>query len=553
MTDSMAEKIRDILDWLINPLWLLHLRTSLRTLRFFLTFITCLALSVGTIIVGLLIISSGYNVSPDEIGQGLFVVFLFLEHTVIALFFPAFTCTSIIEEKEKKSFDLLINSDLKPSEISWGKFLSAFTHGFLFLASSLPLAMLCFLFGGVAPILIVLSYVLLLFIASLYIMLALWASAFYKTIVRAIIGAYIPIFIIAFMVTIAGGVFLEDYFHRSTMVKFFLGSWNLNHLFVIVMPLYVLTAFIVFSYLVTTNQLRPPHANCSTHLRLYCTIVLGILLFLGCTFFLYNYNPQIYLSSPGTRLMREEPYVFILMSCGFVTLLMYFAALGFGLESSVPGIHILGSMKKQRYGRWLSWLFYPGALSGAIYTSLLSLLFFSMAVATVYISTGGFNRKYFNYEREFETPLCFFFMPLVEWSFIFFISMFCAYLSLRFPSLGKLRTGIAIGVIVFLVGILPLYIPLALAIENQCKVALWDASYLSTFWCSVSSMVNLQRFFRDTRIDLRLFGILPIHYPFLGIYLISGILLLRSNIRMHQRALAEMYKKEEALAALQKK
>lgn len=59
------------MDSWINPIWLLELRTTLRSGRFFAAFAFSLFLCVAAIIFALLILASEYRITPDQIGKGI--------------------------------------------------------------------------------------------------------------------------------------------------------------------------------------------------------------------------------------------------------------------------------------------------------------------------------------------------------------------------------------------------------------------------------------------------------------------------------------------------
>src|SRR5205814_588342 len=71
---------------------------------------------------------------------------------------PAFSCTSIVEERLNRSLDLLLVTRLRPWEVFAGKLFAAFVYCATFLAGTLPVVALSFLFGGVEPSAIVAVY-----------------------------------------------------------------------------------------------------------------------------------------------------------------------------------------------------------------------------------------------------------------------------------------------------------------------------------------------------------------------------------------------------------
>ncbi|MGH9361303.1 MAG: ABC transporter permease, partial [Thermoanaerobaculia bacterium] len=66
------------------------------------------------------------------------------------LFVPAVTAGAIAEERERGTFELLLGSRLHPAGIFLGKLLSAVSFALFLLASTLPMAAVVLLLGGVA-------------------------------------------------------------------------------------------------------------------------------------------------------------------------------------------------------------------------------------------------------------------------------------------------------------------------------------------------------------------------------------------------------------------
>lgn len=94
-------------DRFINPIWLLETRTNLRHTRFFITFLIALILSIITIIIALLALTSNTYLVPDQIGKGLFIVFLFWKAVLSSFFSPLSVVQLLLEKKNGR---LLISS-----------------------------------------------------------------------------------------------------------------------------------------------------------------------------------------------------------------------------------------------------------------------------------------------------------------------------------------------------------------------------------------------------------------------------------------------------------
>jgi ABC-type Na+ efflux pump permease subunit len=104
----------------------------------------------------------GENYLPPSAGahfaEEFFTNFLIVQFGMVFLLTPAYTATAIAEEKERRTLDFLLATDLRGREIVLGKGLSRLAHLSLFILAGLPvLAFLQFL-GGIDPNLVLVSF-----------------------------------------------------------------------------------------------------------------------------------------------------------------------------------------------------------------------------------------------------------------------------------------------------------------------------------------------------------------------------------------------------------
>ena len=64
---------------------------------------------------------------------------------------PSFAAGAITGEKERKTYEMLLASPLRPGAIVLGKLIASLTHLAVLIFSSLPIVMLCLPLGGVSP------------------------------------------------------------------------------------------------------------------------------------------------------------------------------------------------------------------------------------------------------------------------------------------------------------------------------------------------------------------------------------------------------------------
>ena len=117
------------------------------------------------------------------------VVFL----TMAALVAPAFTAVSVTTEKERRTFDMLYDSLLSPSEIVAGKFVGGAGFTMLLILASLPAMFACYLLGGVSPADVALVYLVVFLAAWLFGLLGLWCSLKFRTSYTALVMCYVLI------------------------------------------------------------------------------------------------------------------------------------------------------------------------------------------------------------------------------------------------------------------------------------------------------------------------------------------------------------------------
>jgi ABC-type transport system involved in multi-copper enzyme maturation permease subunit len=110
--------------------------------------------------------TSGFGTSAAmasaAIGQGLFAALLLLMTLQVAFLAPSSTAGAISLEREKQTLDLLIATPISSLAIILGKLLSTLVYLFLLIAASIPLMAVVFVYGGVAPEVVISGYAVLL-------------------------------------------------------------------------------------------------------------------------------------------------------------------------------------------------------------------------------------------------------------------------------------------------------------------------------------------------------------------------------------------------------
>jgi ABC-type transport system involved in multi-copper enzyme maturation permease subunit len=115
-----------------------------------------------------------------DFGSGFFLMFLGVQFGAVFLLTPAFTATAIAEEKERRTLEYLLATDLHNREIVLGKLASRLLAMLLLLLGGLPVLSLVQFLGGVDPNLVLAGFaataISMLSLGSLGILNSVWAD-----------------------------------------------------------------------------------------------------------------------------------------------------------------------------------------------------------------------------------------------------------------------------------------------------------------------------------------------------------------------------------------
>lgn len=186
-----------------NPIFVKEMRIGFREKKVF------YGLSAWVIVIALLAsltassaLSSGGSVSDlPEAGRVLFE-FLFWAQLVLLVFFaPSLTTSSVSGERERKSFDMLVTTQLSPAELIFGKFGFAIAFILLALLSTIPFEAIVFILGGVSLKSFLLAKISLASLAALTCLLGLTLSARETRSAYATGSTYLALMLLSMFVT----------------------------------------------------------------------------------------------------------------------------------------------------------------------------------------------------------------------------------------------------------------------------------------------------------------------------------------------------------------
>jgi ABC-2 type transport system permease protein len=191
---------------LLNPIIIKEMRGQMRGSRAF-WILTGYLLGLGALVYFLyrIVISSvngrfGPGGLPQSayIGQILFISLAFLELIFIALLTPALTAGTISGEVERRTFDMLMATPLRPASVLWGKLVASLGYIQLLILAAIPLFSIVFLFGGMVLRDAIQAVGLMVLVAITYGTMGLFFSALTRRTGRAVALTYLVAFIFIF-------------------------------------------------------------------------------------------------------------------------------------------------------------------------------------------------------------------------------------------------------------------------------------------------------------------------------------------------------------------
>jgi len=119
---------------------------------------------------------------------------LFLgQYFLISLMTPSFAAGAITGEKERKSFEMLMASPVRPGAIVLGKLAASMVPLLQLMIGALPIVMLCLPLGGVHPSEVGAAYLAMICSIGLFAMLSLWCSSYFVRTSASLVVSYLMI------------------------------------------------------------------------------------------------------------------------------------------------------------------------------------------------------------------------------------------------------------------------------------------------------------------------------------------------------------------------
>ncbi len=174
-----------------NPVLQRELLVNLRMTRAFVLLFLYVAL-LGAVV---------YVAWPTEqkidIGSGqardLVNLFFLGQYILMSLMAPSFAAGTITGEKERKTYEMLLASPMRPGAIVMGKLLASLCHLAVLVFASLPIVMLCLPLGGVSPYEVLGTYISMAASVAAFGMICVSASSYFTRTVASLVVSYLII------------------------------------------------------------------------------------------------------------------------------------------------------------------------------------------------------------------------------------------------------------------------------------------------------------------------------------------------------------------------
>ena len=182
--------------------------------------------------------------NPESTRQ-LVNLFFLGQYILASLMAPSFAAGAVTGEKERKTYEMLLASPLRPEAIVMGKLVAALTHLAILIFASLPIVMLCLPLGGVSIYEVLAAYLALISSVVTFGMVSVAAGSFFKRTSASLVVSYLVMLPMA----ILGVVFWQS-LENFGETRF--------HLSVTVIPGIAAAITIVLFYLTSARMLYPP-------------------------------------------------------------------------------------------------------------------------------------------------------------------------------------------------------------------------------------------------------------------------------------------------------
>jgi ABC-type transport system involved in multi-copper enzyme maturation permease subunit len=212
-----------------NPVLARELLVNLRSPRAFMLQLMYIAFLSAVVYYAWPQAEGGVHRAEPEAARRLFDLFFLGQFFLVALMAPTFAAGSITGEKERKTYEMLLASPLRPTTILIGKLLSSLSYLVILILSSLPLMILCFLLGGILLSEIARAYLVLILAAGTFGLLSVACSSFFRRTSSALVVSYLvilPLAVVCVVLTWTDNYVARDFVSIAVLPPWCLATWT---------------------------------------------------------------------------------------------------------------------------------------------------------------------------------------------------------------------------------------------------------------------------------------------------------------------------------------
>jgi ABC-type transport system involved in multi-copper enzyme maturation permease subunit len=182
-----------------NPVLQRELLVNLRTARAFVLLFGYNAL-LGLVVMLAWPQEEQLDLSRDpETAKFLVNLFFLGQYVLASMMAPSFAAAAITGEKERKTYESLLASPLRPGAIVLGKLLASLAHLGVLIFCSLPIVMLCIPLGGVSIYEVLAQYLGLVLSVVVFGMISVACSSFFQRTASSLVVSYLLILPLAML------------------------------------------------------------------------------------------------------------------------------------------------------------------------------------------------------------------------------------------------------------------------------------------------------------------------------------------------------------------
>lgn len=130
-------------------------------------------------------------------------MFFLGQYLLVSMMAPSFAAGTVTGEKERKTYEMLLASPLRPGAIVLGKMVASLTHLAVLMFSSLPIVMLCIPLGGVSLYEVLAAYLGMIVSVVLFGAISVACSSYFKRTSASLVVSYLMILPLAMFAVLA--------------------------------------------------------------------------------------------------------------------------------------------------------------------------------------------------------------------------------------------------------------------------------------------------------------------------------------------------------------